>query len=228
MRRGVILSLVVIGSIGLDARAARAETSAAALAVAYGHGVHAFNEGDYQRSFDELSRVIEAGDLDPRAYYFRGLALLRLGRGDEAEADFHTGADLETTGRVGPSSRAISRALERVQGPDRLKLERQRGLARVAALARDRETTRRRYSEIEEAQPDVLRRRRPERVAPAEPVPAPEPREAAGVDAPEPDDADAPIPRKGRPAAEEPEEPAEAPADAVNPFADEPAASDRL
>jgi hypothetical protein len=51
--------------------------------------------------------------------------------------------------------------LERVQGADRLRLERHRVRARVAALQRDRDALRRRISELDEAQPDVRRSRRP-------------------------------------------------------------------
>jgi hypothetical protein len=128
-------------------------------------------------------------------------------------------------------SRAIGRALERVQGCDRLKLEQYRGRARVAALERDRSATQRRYSDIYESEADVLRRRRPERVEPAEPVAAPRPRvEAEEVEAVEGEaveEADAPVaekpPADAEADVEEPAEPAEKPSDAANPFADEPA-----
>ena len=100
-----------------------------AVAAAYGTGVHRYNEGQFQQSFDTLSRVVAIGTDDPRVYYFRGLAALRLGRRDEAIADFSEGADLETAGW---SIRTVSRSLERVQGPDRLLLERSRSRARLA------------------------------------------------------------------------------------------------
>lgn len=193
-----------------------------ALATGYGNGVHAFNQGDYQCSYDELTRVIEAGSNDPRAFYFRGLAALKLGRVDEADTDFQQGANLEADGIGG---RAVSRALERIQGCDRLKLEQYRSQARVSAVQRDREAIRQRYSDIYEAEPEVLRRRRPE---PVEPVQAPAPKE------PEPAAEAAAEETAEEPAAEPAEEPAEEPADEAaeesgdtsDPFGDAPAAEE--
>lgn len=127
------------------------------VAAVYGQGVHAYFAGDYQRSYDDLSQAIAAGTQDPRAYYFRGLAAVRLGRLDEAEADFSSGADREMTQS---GDWPVGRSLERIQGGDRLRLERHRTRARVVALQTDREAVRRRYSEIDDAQDEVLRRRR--------------------------------------------------------------------
>lgn len=138
--------------------AAQPTIDSLALASAYGSGVHAYFSGNYERSYDDLSNAIEAGSLDPRAYYFRGLAALKLGRSDEAEADFAQGSTQETEGA---GAWPVSRSLERVQGPERLQLERHRMRARVAALQRQRDAVRQRYSQIEDAQVDVLRRRRP-------------------------------------------------------------------
>jgi hypothetical protein len=128
------------------------------LARTYGTGVHAYFSGDYDRSYEDLTAAIEAGSEDPRTRYFRGLSALRLGRLDEAEADFSEGADLEARSLGGWP---VSRSLERVQGHDRLRLERHRTRARVAAFASDRAAEQRRYSEIQAAQPDVRRRRLP-------------------------------------------------------------------
>jgi hypothetical protein len=128
------------------------------LARTYGSGVHAYFAGDYDRSYDDLTAAIEAGSQDPRTRYFRGLAALRLGRLDEAEADFSEGADLETRALGGWS---VSRSLERVQGHDRLRLERHRSRARVAAYQRDLDAERMRYSDTMGAQDDVRRRLRP-------------------------------------------------------------------
>lgn len=200
---------VLVGS-AMGATGAAGEP--APLASGYGSGVHAYFAGDFQGSHDALTSVIEAGGGDPRPYYFRGLSALKLGRLDEAEADFQQAANLEAEGRGSVSGRAIGRALERVQGCDRLKLEQYRGRARVAALQRDRTGTRRRYSDIEPPEADVLRRRRPERIEPREPVAAPRPvAEAEEVEAVE-----------GRPGAGR--APRREPEDATNPFANEPAA----
>lgn len=129
----------------------------------YGSGVHAYFTGDFDRSYDDLTAAIEAGSEDPRTRYFRGLSALRLGRLDEAEADFSEGAELEARSLGGWP---VSRSLERVQGHDRLRLERYRARARVALVQRDRAAERERYSAIEDAQPEVLRRRRPVELPP--------------------------------------------------------------
>lgn len=149
------------------------------LARSYGSGVHAYFSGNFDRTYDDLTAVIEAGSEDPRALYFRGLAALRLGRSDEAEADFSAGAMLEA--RAAGNWR-VSQSLERVQGCDRLQLERHRVRARVAALQRDRQAERERYLGSAAAQPDVLRRRRPD-VLPAPPADASNPFEDRTEDA---------------------------------------------
>jgi hypothetical protein len=160
--RSVIAPLVMVGAMvnALFGGVATAQTAVemAPLAAAYGSAVHAFYAGDYERSHELLTTAIDAGIEDPRAWYFRGLSALRLGRSDEAEMDFTEGAERESS-RVGRWP--VSRSLERVQGTDRLRLERHRVRARVAALQRDREAFRRRYSELDEAQPEVLRSRVP-------------------------------------------------------------------
>ena len=209
------------------------------LTRTYGAGVHAYFSGDFDRSYDELTAAVEAGSEDPRTRYFRGLAALRLGRLDEAEADFSEGADLEARALGGWP---VSRSLERVQGHDRLRLERHRVRARVAALQRDRAAERERYSGIEDAQPEVLRRRAPitlpapagaagnpfveEAPAAAEPADAPaqlEPEMETPVEEAVEPVAEQPV----EPVAEQPVEPlAEQPASpaAEDPFGDKPAA----
>lgn len=183
------------------------------LAAAYGGGVHAYFAGDYARSHDELSSAIQGGIDDPRAWYFRGLAAVRLGRIDEAEADFTEGAERESRA---PGMWPVSRSLERVQGPERLQLERHRIRARVAALQRDREAVKRRYSDIEAAQPEVLRR-----IRPVERLPAAKENPFADRPAAEPTPAED-VPAQAEPAepVAEATEPAEPDAEAAEPFGD--------
>ena len=104
------------------------------LGQMYGSGVHAYFAGDYMVAHDDLSAAIEGGSLDPRAYYFRALAAMRLGRHDEAQADLRRGAELE----IGDSRDLfpIARSLERIQGRQRLMIERFRDEARMAAHER--------------------------------------------------------------------------------------------
>jgi hypothetical protein len=161
------ITLIALASMLVGGGTADADEFAGVESVALrdtvGGGIHAFHAGDFDRAYDDLTNAIEAGTNDPRSYYFRGLAALKLGRTSEAEADFTAGADREvSTGSI----RRVSQSLERVQGPDRLTLERFRARARLGALQRDREVYGRRYSTIEDAVDDVRRRRRPEAFRP--------------------------------------------------------------
>ena len=196
-------------------------TEDAAVARAMGSGFHSYFGGDYQRAYEDLTEAIAAGSGDPRALYFRGLAARRMGRIDEAEADFSQAATLEASGL---GAWPVSRTLERVQGADRLALERHRVRSRIAALQGRREATERRYSQIESAQESVLRRTRPkdelrdpaaefERNAPVERVPPVAAEEPAGDEESEPEMIDEPAERELSAEADEPameDEPAEA------------------
>ncbi|MFM7035222.1 MAG: hypothetical protein ACKOYJ_08590 [Planctomycetia bacterium] len=161
--KGYTLAPILVLVIAADA-AARED---AILSTAYGHGVHAYYAGDFQQSYDQLTAAIEGGTKDPRAFYFRGLAAWKLGRLDEAEADFTSGAAHEAGSQ---GNWPVARSLERIQGEPRLQLERHRVRARMVAMEQRRQAIMRRYSEVEAAQTDVQRTRRPENVrgAPAE------------------------------------------------------------
>lgn len=160
---GLAAAFTVAVGLASTVRGEPVMTEVTALARAYGAGVHAYFSGDAQRAYDDLTQAIEAGTRDPRAWYFRGLAALKLGRLDEAEADFSTAATRETEAG---GDWAVSRSLERVQGHDRLALERHRVRARVAGYEQRKQAAERRYSQIESLQSDVLRERRPEGTSP--------------------------------------------------------------
>ena len=213
-------------AVGIGAVLAALLTSAATaredaiLSVAYGNGVHAYYAGDYQRSYEELSAAIEGGSEDPRAFYFRGLAALRLGRLDEADADFAQGAKAEAAGRGGW---AVGRSLERIQGEPRLQLEKHRVRARMAAVQHRREAIIRHYTQVDQARPDVQRSRRPENLpevpTPADDsAPAAEPVAIPAAPMAEEDDADDPK----KDVVEEPAAPAPKPAKSDDPFGDDP------
>jgi len=161
----------------------------AAIARAFGSGAHAFFGADYQRAYDDLTQAIAAGTKDPRAFYFRGLAARRMGRVDEAEADFSSAARIEADAL---GDWPVSRTLERIQGDDRLAIERHRVRSRIEVLQSRKDAAARRYSQIESVQDTYLRRRRPEgfnqdntsafgtpEAAPAEQLPPGRPVEAA-------------------------------------------------
>ena len=128
MHQKTFLTLLVLFSFLSSTNAA----DPSVLAI-YGEGVHSFYAGNFQQSYDYLSEVIEIGTDDPRVYYFRGLSALRLGSQKDADDDFTKGATFEAERG---NTRTVSRALERIQGPDRLLLEQSRSKARLALAER--------------------------------------------------------------------------------------------
>ena len=108
----------------------------------YSSGVHAFFGHDYALAIDLFTSALAEGSRDPRIYYFRGLANLSKGSKQAADNDFQTGAKFEVaktgTFRVGKS-------LERVQGSNRLKLEKFRQEARTQARREQIQRDRLRY-----------------------------------------------------------------------------------
>ena len=128
MHQKTFLTLLVLFSFLSSTNAA----DPSVLAI-YGEGVHSFYAGNFQQSYDYLSEVIEIGTDDARVYYFRGLSALRLGSQKDADDDFTKGATFEAERG---NTRTVSRALERIQGPDRLLLEQSRSKARLALAER--------------------------------------------------------------------------------------------
>ena len=148
--RGVIcICLMFVGLLPAVASAA----DDAAVDDIYGKGAHAYYASNYRQAHDLLTKAIQAGTIDPRAFYFRGLSALHLGPGREPDArlDFQKGAQLEIS--EGASQAEVAKSLERAQGRSRLILESYRSDARVA-LARQREQRRlQRYEMIRRAAP---------------------------------------------------------------------------
>lgn len=148
--------------------AAPAQAQMSVLNEYYGRGVHAYNGGDLIKAYDFLSKAIDGGLKDPRAYYYRGLTSIASGREYEADSDFQLGAELEAKGAFGPS---IGMALSRIQGSTRLKLEDVRREARLAFQTTARARSQARYGEIDAAAGDVLREPPRPRAAVTQPVP---------------------------------------------------------
>jgi hypothetical protein len=144
----------------------------AVLGQEYGNGVHAYFMGDYAAAYERLSGVIARGSKDPRAYYFRGLACLKLGRAPDAAIDFRIGAELESKDLSGFYN--VGKSLERVQGAARAELERYRVTARMAAYEQAEKLRKDRYEAIRREEERVLREYRkaapPEEVAPPNPA----------------------------------------------------------
>ncbi len=108
--------------VGVAAPGTRADDDQAN--ALYGLGVHAYFDGLYSEADNLLSQSIGSGTKDPRPFYFRGLVHQMMGQTDLAGSDFQTAAQLETTS----AGRAydISGALERIQGPARMEIEKYR------------------------------------------------------------------------------------------------------
>ncbi len=107
----------------------------AMLEELYGRGVHAYFAGNIRAAFDSLNASIQSGSRDPRAFYYRGIVLNRLGRPDEAAADFRKGTELEM---LGGEPYPVGKSLERIQGPERIMLETHRRAATSRAAPRAR------------------------------------------------------------------------------------------
>lgn len=158
---------LALAMVALTVSSVNAQTNV--LAEYYGLGVHAYFSHDLIQAYDRLTKAIDNGLNDPRAYYFRGLTSIASGREYEAEADFRTGAELEARGNFGPS---IGQALTRIQGGHRMQIEEMRLQARldyaIAAKARSES----RYGDIQAAEGEVLRERPvPRTTVPPVPVP---------------------------------------------------------
>lgn len=146
------MTLVLFGVAGASDAGADADESAAEL---YGRGVHAYFSGDDALAAELLSRSIAQLPTDPRAYYFRGLTRANLGGVDAGMSDFLQGADVEYNNPGRPIV-DINGALQRVQGPLRLELEKVRAATLQVALERQRQRNRVRYEELKRREDVVL------------------------------------------------------------------------
>ena len=110
----------------------------------YGQAVHSYFRGDSEHASELLNEVIDAGSQDPRAYFFRGLC--QSYGSFEGNPDFEKAAQLEIEGKKVVN---IGKALERIQGPARMAIEKSRSKARLASRARLLEIQRTRYEEMQ-------------------------------------------------------------------------------
>lgn len=144
---------IVCLSLALAGTAFPAVAQDTLLEDLYGRGVHAYFEHRYEEAHGLLTKAITSGLKDPRAYYFRGLSYLRLGRPDEAKAEFTTGAELEA---IAAEPVNVGKSLERIQGADRLAIERHRSAARLLLHNRAEAAAKARYEERLEAEERVI------------------------------------------------------------------------
>lgn len=97
-----------------------------------GDGMQLYFDGNYHAAKEHLQGMLAVGHTDARLHYFRGLTHKRLGELKAADADFKTAARMELAG----DGYTVGVALQRVQGADRLHLERYRTLARLSSRRR--------------------------------------------------------------------------------------------
>lgn len=156
--------------LGLAAGSAAGEDESAA--ELYGKGVHAYFAADYDQAVTWLTESIAKFDGDPRAYYFRGLALANESGVEAGLADFNQGADVEIN-RTDRPVYNINGALQRVQGSLRLELEKVRVATRQAAIERQKKRNLIRYEELKRRDEVVLFK--PNRPAPQGDLELPKP-----------------------------------------------------
>lgn len=144
------MTLVILAVASI--RVFAAEQTAAEL---YGQGVHAYFAGDYDSAIDFLSKSIKKNDKDPRAFYFRGLALASRDGLRSGLPDITKGADLEVN-RQDDRIYDVNAALQRVQGYLRLELEKQRTAARLAAADKKEKQDRIKYEQLKRREDVVL------------------------------------------------------------------------
>ena len=117
MYRSIVLLVAGLASLCTVSLSAQE----AVLSQEYGSGVHSYFAGNYAKAYEQLTTAIDGGSKDPRAFYFRGLACLNLGRPQDAEIDFRAGAALEA--QDVNKLYNVGKSLERIQGPARAELE---------------------------------------------------------------------------------------------------------
>ncbi|MCA9062005.1 MAG: hypothetical protein KDA96_03070 [Planctomycetaceae bacterium] len=110
-----------------------AKSDVAAAENSFTEAVQAWQSGQLEQAGDLLTRQIDAGSIDPRHFYLRGIVAEQSGR--DGSADFHQAALLETEQK---NSRLVNTLVSRIQGSVRGQIERHRAAAR-AQLSSDPE-----------------------------------------------------------------------------------------
>ena len=138
-----IVAAVFLLVIGLFSSSVFAQTESTAVQL-YGRGTHAFNAKQYADAVNMFAQAEAAGTQDPRVFFYRGLSHFRLGDEAAAAADFATGSRMELT--VSGRSYSVPKALERIQGRERILIEQHR---RAAKRTWDAEQNKRRQEDFQ-------------------------------------------------------------------------------
>ena len=122
----------------------------------YGKGVHAFFDRDYEGAVTILLQIEDIKSDDPRPYYFLGLAYLRQKKTEEADQCFKKAAQLEYSGRA-LRDYAVSESLRRIQGEERLRIEKIRSDELTNARVREQQLREARYGSENAADRNAIR-----------------------------------------------------------------------
>ncbi|MDR2761797.1 MAG: hypothetical protein LBB88_04270 [Planctomycetaceae bacterium] len=99
--------------------------------ILYGREVHAFFDGNYNEAIRIFDKVEYLESDDPRPYFFAALAKYRLDKNsEEADKYFKKAAQLEWESK-GAREYDIPEALRRIQGNERLHVEKYRTQAKI-------------------------------------------------------------------------------------------------
>jgi TolA-binding protein len=90
----------------------------------FSYGLQLYYDGKHAEAEEQFVAARQNNDRDARMLYFLGLSRLPQGKTAAADADFRKAVELERENS--PDSRAVSAALERIQGPDRQIINRYR------------------------------------------------------------------------------------------------------
>ncbi|HTN77381.1 MAG TPA: hypothetical protein VL096_19115 [Pirellulaceae bacterium] len=154
MNRKLIAGMVAMSLWG--AIASQLPAAESLFGELYGRGVHAYNQHNYEDAYEQLTAAIEQGSRDPRTFFYRGLVFANTGRPELAKADFQTAAMLEITNDTEVFN--VSKSLERVQGTQRLEIEKYRRDARVSVAKKSATAAQARYEQAQTDEAKVLRK----------------------------------------------------------------------
>jgi hypothetical protein len=140
----------------------------------YGAGAHALFAQRYSEAIAYFDKAEAQGVRDPRCFFLRGVANLRLGNAAAATADMRRGAALEWSEPFGNVN--VNQALARIQGPERMKIEEARQEASAQWQQVERQRRLDRYGEVVRQERAFIQTQLAERhVGPIRPMEASEP-----------------------------------------------------
>jgi len=154
MARLILFRLIALGVVVVSTSCGVAQEDL--INELYGRGLHEFYSKNYEEAHKHFTASIEQGSRDPRCFYFRGLAYARLGRPDESTADIKRGAEIELANTELLVS--VSQSLQRVQGNDRLAIEKERAAARLEASRKAKALRDAMYEQWKRDEAKVLRK----------------------------------------------------------------------